>query len=427
MHNIFLIAKREYLERVRSRAFVIMTIFIPALMFAMTVGPALLATRVRGGPKHLVLAVNDRQTGDLIREELEKRHIDPANNLNGKPDAPRFQVEVDTNAGDIERAALTEKVKTRAVDGAIWATDEALAANKVTFITSNVSNLTDGVLISQDLSRAAQKLALQKKGLSDTEIAAALKPLDVETVDARGGGPSNPIAAFIAPLVMAMIMYVTVLLYGINVMRAVLDEKTSRVMEVMLSTVTAREMMIGKIAGVGAAGLTQVGIWAAAAGIFSTQGLSMIGGAKALSGIVTPQLAICFPVFFLLGFTLFSTMYAAVGAMANSEQETQQLQFLVAMPLIASVIILIQVLQNQSTPLAFWASLFPFTAPLIMFTRIALDPRAVPVPQIILSIALLVATICGLAILCGRIYRVGILMYGKKPTLPEIMKWIKYS
>jgi ABC-2 type transport system permease protein len=425
MHNVFLITKREYLERVRSRAFLIMTIFIPALMFAMTAGPALLATRVRGGPKHLVLAVTDRQTGDLIREELEKRHIDPANNLNGKPEAPRFQVDVDTNASDSEHAALTEKVKTSAVDGAIWATDEALAANKVTFITRDVSNLTDGVLISQDLSRAAHKLALRKKGLNDAEIVAALKPLDVETVNARSGGSSNPVAAFLAPLVMAMIMYVTVLLYGINVMRAVLDEKTSRVMEVMLSTVTAREMMIGKIAGVGAAGLTQVGIWAAAGGIFSAPGL--IASAKTLNGMVTPQLAICFPVFFLLGFTLFSTMYAAVGAMANSEQETQQLQFLVAMPLIASVIILIQVLQNSSTPLAFWASLFPFTAPLIMFTRIALDPTGVPVWQIILSIVLLVATIFGLAILCGRIYRVGILMYGKKPTLPEIVKWIKYA
>jgi ABC-2 type transport system permease protein len=424
MRNIFLITKREYLERVRSRAFLIMTVFIPALMFAMTAGPALLATRVRGGPKHLVLAVNDRQAGDLIREELEKRHIDPANALNDKPQAPRFQVDVDTNASDSEHAALTEKVKTRAVDGAIWATDEALAANKVTFITRDVSNLTDGVLIGQDLSRAAQRLALQKKGLSDTEIVAALKPLDVETINAQSGSSSNPAAAFIAPLVMAMIMYVTVLLYGINVMRAVLDEKTSRVMEVMLSTVTAREMMIGKIAGVGAAGLTQVGIWAAAGGIYSA---GLLAGAKIFSGMVTPQLAICFSVFFLLGFTLFSTMYAAVGAMANSEQETQQLQFLVAMPLIASVIILIQVLQNQSTPLAFWASLFPFTAPLIMFTRIALDPTAVPVWQIIVSIGLLVATIYGLAILCSRVYRVGILMYGKKPTLPEIMKWIKYS
>jgi len=427
MRNIFLITKREYLERVRSRAFLIMTIFIPALMLAMTAGPVLLATRARGGPKHLVVAVTDRQTGDLIREELEKRHIDPASSLNGTSEAPRFQVEVDTNVSEAERAALVEKVKTGVVGGVIWASDEALAVNKATFISRDVSNLADQELVRQDLSRAAHKLALQKKGLNDTEIAAALKPLDVETVNPRGGAPSNPLAAFLAPFAMAMIMYVTVLLYGINVMRAVLDEKTSRVMEVMLSTVTAREMMIGKIAGVGAAGLTQVGIWAAAGGIFSAQGLSMMAGAKMFRGMVTPELAICFPVFFLLGFTLFSTMYAAVGAMANSEQETQQLQFLVAMPLIASVIVLMQVLQNPSTPLGVWASLFPFTAPLIMFTRIALDPTAVPVWQIILSIVLLVLTIYGLAILCGRIYRVGILMYGKKPTVPEIVKWIKYA
>ena len=110
MRNIFLITKREYLERVRSRAFLIMTIFIPALMFAMTAGPALLATRVSGGPRHLVVAVTDRQTGDLIREELEKQQIDPANSLDRKAQSQRFQVEVDTNASDSERAALVEKV-----------------------------------------------------------------------------------------------------------------------------------------------------------------------------------------------------------------------------------------------------------------------------------------------------------------------------
>jgi ABC-2 type transport system permease protein len=131
-------------------------------------------------------------------------------------------------------------------------------------------------------------------------------------------------------------------------------------------------------------------------------------------------------VFFLLGFTLFSTMYAAIGAMVNSEQEAQQLQFLVAMPLIASVIVLVQILQDPATPLATWASIFPLTAPLIMFARIALDPN-IPGWQIALSIGLLLVAIYGLLILCGRIYRIGILMYGKKPTLPEIMKWIKYA
>jgi ABC-2 type transport system permease protein len=119
-------------------------------------------------------------------------------------------------------------------------------------------------------------------------------------------------------------------------------------------------------------------------------------------------------------------MYAAIGAMVNAEQETQQLQFLVVLPLILSVVVLVQILQNPETPMAVWGSLFPFTAPLIMFTRIALNP-AVPWWQIAISLGLLVATIYVLIAMCGRIYRVGILMYGKKPTLPEIMKWIKYA
>jgi ABC-2 type transport system permease protein len=136
---------------------------------------------------------------------------------------------------------------------------------------------------------------------------------------------------------------------------------------------------------------------------------------------------IFFAVFFLLGYALYSTLCAAVGSMVNSEQEAQQMQFFVMMPMIASVIVLVYIVQYPGTPLSFWASVFPLTAPLIMFTRIALDPNNVPWWEIALSLGLLVATIYGLLILCGRIYRIGILMYGKKPTLPEIMKWIKYA
>ena len=122
---------------------------------------------------------------------------------------------------------------------------------------------------------------------------------------------------------------------------------------------------------------------------------------------------------------LYSTLCAAVGAMVNSEQEAQQLQFVVMLPMIVSVIIMAAALQNPSAPMAFWASLFPLTAPLLMFLRVAL--QSPPAWQIILSIGLMIATIYGLILLCERIYRVGILMYGKKPTLPEIMKWIRYA
>jgi len=425
MHNTFLIARREYLERVRTRAFVIMTFLIPLLMFGLTVLPSLIAMRMSGGSKHLVVAATDRQTADLIRQQLQKPPEDSQKAQGRASASTKYDVDLDTDVTDSERAALNEKIKQKQLDGVIWATDEALAANKITYITRDVSNLND-FGIQQIVSRAIHRRALLRKGLSDAEIESALKPMDMEIVSPMGTGAKNPLVAFFTVFGMVMVMYMTVLLYGINVMRAVLDEKTSRIMEVMLSTATAKEMMIGKILGVGAVGLTQVAIWTSTTGILSG-GLGLAASGM-LKGVISFKLALFFPVFFLLGFVLYSTMYAAIGAMVNSEQEAQQLQFLVAMPLIASVIILVQILQNPTTPLATWASIFPLTAPLVMFTRIALDQtQSIPAWQIALSIGLLLVTIYGLMVLCGRIYRIGILMYGKKPTLPEIMKWIRYA
>ena len=198
-------------------------------------------------------------------------------------------------------------------------------------------------------------------------------------------------------------------------------------MEVMLSTASAKEMMAGKILGVGAVGLTQVGIWASTAGILSAGTLA--ASADLLKGVVTVKLLVFFATYFLLGYILYSTLCAAVGSMVNSEQEAQQLQFLVMMPMILSIIVIMQIFQHPNSQLAFWGSIFPFTAPLVMFTRIAMHASSLRdiAWQIALSVGLMVATIYGMVLLCGRIYRVGILMYGKKPNLPEIMKWIKYA
>ena len=146
-----------------------------------------------------------------------------------------------------------------------------------------------------------------------------------------------------------------------------------------------------------------------------------------LKGVISVKLLIFFAVYFLLGYVLYSTLCAAVGSMVNSEQEAQQLQFVVMMPMIISVFVIMKIFQHPTSPLAFWGSMFPFTAPLVMFTRIAMQQPAVTAWQIALSIGLMIATIYGMVLLCGRIYRVGILMYGKKPNLPEIMKWIKYA
>lgn len=427
MRNLWLIARREYLERVRQRSFLIMTIFIPALMFGVTVLPTLLADR-GAGTKHLVVVASDQQTAELIRTQLQEPAETSDLKQKGRaPGPPTYQVDISTDVSTSARAALTEKVKQKQLDGIVWADDQALAASKAVFITRNVSSLTDSAKIKLGVSRAVHRRALKNRGLSDAEIEGALKPVDMDTQSASGPGAPSPTSSFLTVLSLVMIMYMTVLLYGINVMRAILEEKTSRIMEVMLSTASAREMMAGKILGVGAVGLTQIAIWAIAAAVISGVfgGGTLFASAPALKGVISVKLLVFFAVFFLLGYALYSTLCAAVGSMVNSEQEAQQMQFVVMMPMILSVIILVNIIQNPSTPLAFWGSVFPLTAPLIMFTRVALE--APPPWQIGLSMALMLATVYGLVWLCGRIYRVGILMYGKKPTLPEIIKWIKYA
>jgi ABC-2 type transport system permease protein len=431
MHNTFIIAKREYLERVRSRSFVIMTFLIPVLMFGASVGPALLMNRGTGETKHMMVVTADRDTGELIRSRIEQRQDEEksgsnADNAVGKKRSlppTHFAVEISTDTSDAAHAALIQQVRDKKLDGFLWATPDAIATRKLAFVTNDTSSFIENSTLGASVSDALRRNALKNKGLKADEIEAALQPVEVDPQSPMGKDAPNPQTMIIATLVLTMIMYVTVLLYGINVMRSILEEKTSRIMEVMLSTASAKEMMAGKILGVGAVGLTQVGIWALTAGILSAG--TLVASADILKNVLSIKLLVFFGIYFLLGYILYSALCAAVGSMVNSEQEAQQLQFVVIMPLILSVILIVNIFQHPSSSMAFWGSMFPFTAPLVMFSRIALQTP--PAWQIGLSIGLMLVTIYALVWLCSRIYRVGILMYGKKPNLPEIMKWIKYA
>jgi ABC-2 type transport system permease protein len=427
MHNTLIIAKREYLERVRSRSFMIMTLLIPALMFGVTVVPTLLMNRGSGETKHIAVVAADRDTAEMIRSRIEEKQDEKKQDAGsaGKSEITpvRFTVDVSTDTSDAARTALTEKVKDKQLDGLLWATPDAIKARKLDFVTRDTSSFIENSVLGQSVSDALRRSALKNKGLKEDDIDAALQPIDVEPRSPMGKDAPNPQVMFFATLGMVMVLYMTVLLYGINVMRSILEEKTSRIMEVMLSTASAKQMMAGKILGVGAIGLTQVAIWAGTSLVFAAGPLA--ASSAMLKGVLSIKLLFFFPLYFLLGYILYSTLCAAVGSMVNSEQEAQQLQFLVMMPMILSIVVIMQIFQHPNSQLAFWGSMFPFTAPLVMFTRIAMQTP--PPWQIALSIALMIATIYGMIWLCGRIYRVGILMYGKKPTLPEILKWIKYA
>jgi ABC-2 type transport system permease protein len=264
---------------------------------------------------------------------------------------------------------------------------------------------------------------LAHQGMVASDVDSLMQPVKVDTTQA--GKNADTTSSFVAIYVLFFLMYMVILLYGMNVARSIIEEKTSRVFEVLLATIKPEEMMAGKVIGVGSVGLTQVAVWLLTAVILTSSSIvgALAGGNVHVS--LNPMQIIFFVVYFLLGYLLYSSIAAALGAMVNSEQELQQLNMILVMPLAGCMFALAPVITNPNGPVARIISLIPFCTPLIMYLRISLATP--PAWEIALSIALMMVTIYAILWVASRIYRVGILMYGKKPNLPEILRWLKYS
>jgi ABC-2 type transport system permease protein len=425
MRNTWLIIKREYLERVRTRAFLIFTVLMPLFIAGVIVLPTKLMTMKSGSTRQIAIIAPTAEIAADIKSQLEnpeqnsKRPGDDDDSI-----APKYKVSVQDGSDEALRVQLAGEVGQGKLDGYVWLTEDAVKAGKFTYVTKHPSDFSDFSTVQSAVNRSLMRSRISARGIPPGEIESVLKRIDMDVTGVDKGKEGKPvgIAAFFLPFVLMFMIYMTVLIYGMVVMRSVLQEKTSRVMEVMLSSVSATQMMAGKLLGVGAVGITQILIWLTTVFIFRLQG----GSSPMLRNLnIPPALFIYLPIFFLLGYLLYSTMYAAVGAMVNSEEEAQQLQWPVMMPLILCSVFASAVIRDPNTPLAFWSSMFPLTAPIMMFVRIAVQTP--PTWQIVLSIVLQILTIWGMVWVCARIYRIGILMYGKRPTLPEIMKWIKYA
>jgi len=440
LRNTWLIIKREYLERVRTRSFVVLTLLLPAIMAGAFVIPAKLSSMKSSKTQHLVLVTSTLQFGEIVRQQLltsaktgdEKAEADKNKDKDQDKDDPddnkssnNYKVDVDSTPSDAERVALRNRVSSGDIDGYLWLSDDAVAARKVTFYGREAGGFMEKSWMSDQLDHAILLRELAQRGVSGPQADDLLKPVKLEVVHLEDGHESkaNDRGMFFTIFAMVMLLYTAVIFYGVSVMRAVLEEKNSRVMEVLLSSATSAQLMAGKLLGVGAVGLTQIGIWIVMAGVYALPALAASASAGEIH--IAPLTLAAFALFFLLGYLLYSTVYAAIGAVITSEQEGQQLQFIILLPLIVSVFMMGPVMRAPDAPVAVWTSMVPFFAPVLMYLRIAVQPP--PLWQIGLSLLLLVATIAGLLLLCARIYRIGILMYGKRPTLPEIVKWLKYA
>jgi ABC-2 type transport system permease protein len=416
MHEVWLIARREYLERVRSRAFLMMTILFP-LMISLLIGGSLFASKLGSGAKKIAIASNDSVLAREVAEEMQS------------PSSTTNPPEVIAPATEAERAALNRRVENKALDGYLWLEKKTDAsAPAATFVSRSSGDLFSLGALESAVNHGVEREQLIQHGVSSAEINAMTRHLEIETVQLRQGQlvPSNSMKSFFGAYAMMFLIYFTVVFYGMNVARSVVEEKTSRIFEVLLSTVKPESLMAGKLLGVGAAGLTQLGIWfvlisavvgTSAAASAGPQGLAAFG--------IHPLQLFFLAAYFLLGFFFYSAIAAAVGASVSSEQEIQQFSMVIVAPLTVGMILISYITSNPTALPVVLLSLFPPCAPIVMFLR--MSSQMPPAWQIALSMVLMLVFIWGAIWVASRIYRVGILMYGKRATLPEMLRWMRYS
>ena len=412
MSSVWPVVRREYLQRVRSRWFVFATLGVPFLLIAGTAVPIVVATRQQSAENTIALVDRDGALGDGVARALEEGGYRVVRATPSEESGLRRRVE----AGDLaaflvlDRASLTE-ARAR------------LVAEK-----------SPSTLRQLGLREAVIRAALEKQlAGSGADVDRMLRggALEVELVGEAPGGMDDP--AFAAAYVGSFVLYMVILLYAVSVMRSVLEEKTSRIVEVILSSLRPWELMLGKILGVGAVGLTQLSAWALVAATVALMGVPALLAARpdlaqlAELRSVLPGVGFLayFVIFFLGGYFIYSALYAAVGAMCNSDEEAQQAQFPLMLLIIVPVFALVGVIERPNAPVSVALSLVPFFSPFLMFARAA--GGAAPPWQVALSVALMAATVVGVEWVAGRIYRVGILMTGKRPTLPELWRWLRQS
>ncbi len=426
MREALLIARREYLERIRSRAFRISTVLIP-LFFALIFGAGALSGKLSGGARNIVVASNDPQLAESERAELIAADHD-ADGVRKNPSS-RLIVDVKAPLSEAGLAALNAEVESKQIDGYLWLNlPPGTTRLEATYTSRGSADFLGKDRMQDSIGHALVREELVKRGATSEEIQALLKDVDLKTLQVKNGTAvaADASKGFWGAYIMAFMLYFAVVFYGVNVAHSVVAEKTSRVFEVMLSAAKSESLMLGKLLGVGAVGLTQMAIWIVFILMLSASSLWMSFGLGGLAAYgVTPLQLIFFVLYFILGFFFYSALSAGLGATVSQESEVQQFSMIIALPQVIGLALIVYILSNPGAWPVVLLSLIPPCTPIVMCLRMA--AMSVPAWQLALSLVLMVLSIYGMVWVATRIYRVGILMYGKRPTLPEMLRWLKYS
>lgn len=413
MRSVPTIVAREYLQRVRTKTFVIGTLAAPVLFLGFVAFTAWMGTRDSG--RETRIAVVDH-TGVLFE------------GIASRLDEAGYDVDDVRPAGRDEALA---RIEAGELTGMIEVDDETLARGVSVYRGKDSPSTLRRLTLRQLVVQAALERRLELAG--DPGLVVLLGGGEMEVAllgeDVPGGREVGVVLGYAG----GMILYIALLVYGSLVLRAVLEEKTGRIAEVLLSSIRPWELMLGKILGVGAVGLTQLLVWALSGALILAVGVGalmpMAGDSDLLARLPEilpgPGLLVFFVTCFLFGYFIYSSLFAAVGAMCSTEEEAQQLQMPVVILVLAPFLLIAPIMDAPESGFAQGMSLFPLFSPILMFARVAAG--AAPAWEAIVSIVGMALALFGVAWVAGRIYRVGILMQGKRPTLPELWRWVRHA
>ncbi len=437
MNRLGLVIQREYTTRVRKKSFIILTLLMPVLMVALSLVPLWLSTLNEGSVKNVAVIDNTGIYAPLLKstdayqfQVIGKSEQQESESKLGKDLFAILQITGDLNEDPRAVSLTSHKQAPQELQSMIVNTlSEKVTQQKLDDLSSSGSVDREAITQVRSIVEDGSRVSLRTLRL-----------------DSEGGvSESSTELATIIGMLFTILIYMFILMYGNMVMQAVLEEKKSRIVEVMVSSVKPVNLLIGKIVGIGLVGITQLAIWGILMGLFSS-GLSFFiashGQVEATA--VSPQMAnfdiegimntvmsvnwleigFYFILFFIGGYILYASIFAMFASAVDSEEDTGQ--FLTPVTLIIAFAFFagFYSVNNPDGPLAFWTSLIPFSSPIVMMVRI---PFGIPLWEKLLSVALLYGTFILISILAAKIYRVGILMYGKKPSIKEMMKWIKYK
>jgi ABC-2 type transport system permease protein len=420
--KIWVVVRREFVERVRTKWFIISTVLGPVLMFAFIAVPLIMARRGAEERKVGVVDATSTGFGQRLAETLDQA-------------LPIQATWLPTSVDQIETAAdsLVGLIGLKSIDGFVIVTDEAVDDGKAEYRGANVTSPRDMQILSNLVEEAVFTERLGRAGVDAALVRQARIPLQFRTLKVAGARTttSSGEGSFILAYVIWLLLYMGILLYGVNVMGSVVEEKSSRIVEVLISSLRPFELLAGKIVGVGGVGLFQFAIWGVFGAVmvdrrelvFRLLGESIPGGEMPALPEVPLGTVVVFLLFFLLGYFLYAAMFAAVGAMTGSEAEARQAANVVVMLLVLPSVLMIGILNDPDGRMAVTLSLVPFTSPIAMPVRWA--AAEVPAGELASSLGFLALALAAVTWVAGRIYRVGILMYGKRPGLGELVRWVR--